>query len=680
MAAILKGAAAPTNALFTAKLASSGLDETDAQLLGMEYVSDCSQLHPSLQKVQGLKIPYLSLDGTLSKSKFYRVRYLSAPTGFGGQVAKPQRYAQEPGSINEVYLPPSINWANIATNIAETILITEGELKAAAACKMGLNCMALGGVNVWQSSKREIPLLEPLPQINWHGRVVVIIFDSDAAINPNVAAAQVSLAKMLLKLGALPRIATLPPAADGSKQGLDDFIVSGGNMTNVLAELKGLELGDRLATFNNQYAYVKDQDVIIELISAQRSKRDAFSNGLTANVNVIEYVPTSNGGTKRVETRASTEWLKWPSRLDVERVTYEPGQDQITNAQEYNTWPGWGCAPKAGNVQPWIDILDLLFGDDDKSRDWFEKWVAYPVQHPGTKLFTSAVLWGPETGTGKSLVGYTIGEIYGKNFGEIGNQELHASFNEWAINKQFILGDEISGSDKRQEADKLKALITQRQLRINMKNLPTYVVPDCINYYFTSNHPDAFFLDDQDRRFFIHRTVPVVRREPEFYRSYMVWLKGEGREALFDYLLNLDTTGFDPAAPAPSTASKLELVDHARSDLSSWVAYFMTNMDMELERLAEYLHTKSSNLDLVLNTHLKWLYDPQNSSRVTANGLGRELSRFGFKTVGPVESDSFGKRRFYVLRNYPKWAAADPVAVTEHLNKTYPPAINAAKF
>jgi len=213
-----------------------------------------------------------------------------------------------------------------------------------------------------------------------------------------------------------------------------------------------------------------------------------------------------------------------------------------------------------------------------------------------------------------------------------------------------------------------------------MKNLPTYTVPDCINYYFTSNHPDAFFIDDMDRRFFIWRTVPTMRREPAFYDNYMQWLKTGGREALFDYMLNIDTSDFNPAAPAPSTNSKLELIDHARSDVSSWVAYFKANVDIELKRLAEYLNTKPENLDLVLNTHMKWLYDPNNSSRVTANGLGRELGRFGFKTVGPVDTLAFGKRRFYVVRHLSKWEKLDPILVTEHLNKTYPPSINATKF
>ena len=679
MAAILKGAISASDPLYTAKLASSGIDAEAAEVMHMDFVPNCLSLSPTFIGVKGIKLPYFDINGKVTD--FFRIRYLEKPTGFAGMVAKVQRYTQAPGTLNEVYLPPIVPWAEIARRPTEDIIITEGELKAACACIYGYNCMALGGVSTWSSAKRNVALLEPLPQIDWHGRSVIIVFDSDAATNPNVARAQIALAKMLLANGALPKIATLPPAINGEKQGLDDFLVAGGNLDGVLAEVRSLELGDRFAEINSKFAYVMDQDVVIELSSAKRIKRDAFVNGLLANHMILEYQPGQNGNLKRVEVRVAYEWLKWSSRLDVKSVTYEPAKPVITEANQYNTWPGWGCEPKAGDIQPWHDMMDLLFGNDESSKHWFQQWVAYPLQYPGTKLFTSVVLWGPETGTGKSLVGYTIGGIYGENFGEVGNQELHNTFNEWAINKQFILGDEISGTDKRQEADKLKALITQMQLRINMKNLPTYVVPDCINYYFTSNHPDAFYIDDQDRRFFIHRTTPKIRREPEFYQSYMSWLKTGGREALFQYFLDYDTKSFNPTAPAPMTGSKMELVDHARSDLSSWVAFFMANVDVELARLAEYLQVKVECLDLVMNTHLKWLYDPQNNTRVTPNGLGRELGRFGFKTVGPVPSKAFGKRRFYVIKNVDKWLLAHPIDISEYLDAHFQaPSISVAKF
>src|SRR5690606_17830809 len=153
---------------------------------------------------------------------------------------------------------------------------------------------------------------------------------------------------------------------------------------------------------------------------------------------------------------------------------------------------------------------------------------------PGVKMFSSAVVYGIKHGTGKSLIGYTLGRIYGKNFTEIKQKDLHSQFNEWAEARQFVMGDDITGSDKRHDADILKTLITQQELRINPKYVSSYVVPDCINYFFTSNQPDAFFLEDDDRRFFVHE-VKVGPLPEEFYMDYELWLHTGGAAAVFHY-------------------------------------------------------------------------------------------------------------------------------------------------
>ena len=115
-------------------------------------------------------------------------------------------------------------------------------------------------------------------------------------------------------------------------------------------------------------------------------------------------------------------------------------------------------------------------------------------------------MWSLKHGTGKSTVGYTMGRIYGKNYVEIRDHDLNSLFNEWAENRQFVMGDEITGGEqKRDIADRMKSTITQKEIRINAKYVPSYTVPDRINYFFTSNHADAFFVEDTDRRYFVHQ-------------------------------------------------------------------------------------------------------------------------------------------------------------------------------
>lgn len=654
--------------LGTKKLRSSGLSLEHAKELGIVEVR-ADEVDPDFKPLRALRIAYRDLEGV--DSGFCRVRYLEQEAGFAGAVEKPQRYVQSKGTLNWVYLPwiDGIDWKVIANDATIPLLITEGELKAACATQHGWATLGLGGVTVWQSAKKQIPLLPPLDQFNWKARPVTIIFDSDAASNPDVARAQIRLADELRRLGAVPSVASLP-AEPGCKVGLDDFLVAGGDLSQVLQQARMTDVARALVALNERYIYVADQDVVLSTDRDMRYKRDGFVNGLMANNRLVEF-QTTQRGTRRVDLSAGHEWLRWPTRRTVKALAYEPGLSRFTNDGDYNLWKGWGCEPKAGNVAPWHELLDfLLDGLSPEHRLWFERWCACPLKMPGIKMYSAVVLWGPMKGTGKSLIGYTLGKIYGSNFTEIGNRELHADFNEWAVGKQFVMGEEITGSDRRHEADKLKSLITQQRLRINMKHLPTYEVRDCLSYYFNSNHPDAFFIDDQERRYFVHR----VMGKPlpfEFYKAFIRWRDHEGgAESLFKYLLELDMGDFDPAAPAPTTDSKLEMVDHSKSDLGAFVANLQANMNDELKRLQQLYHLPEPPT-LALNQHIRILYDPEGSAKVTANGLGRELGRAGFKTLPPLVTKNFGQRRFYVMQDEEKWLAAKPAEIKDYIDHVW---------
>jgi len=247
--------------------------------------------------------------------------------------------------------------------------------------------------------------------------------------------------------------------------------------------------------------------------------------------------------------------------------TTTPGKELFIN-DEYNLWKGWGCEPKKGDITPWRDLLDYIFKGETKARRWFERWCAYQFQNPGKKLFTACLIWGVHTGTGKSLIGYTLGRIFGENFTEIGQEHLQGNFNAFAEKKQFILGDEITGSNKREHADYLKSMITRSRVEINAKYMPTYFVDDIINYYFTSNHPNAFFLDDHDRRMFVHQVMgePLPKI---FYDQYDKWMNSEGPAALFDYFLKLDIKEFQHSDPALKTEARQTMITDGKYNLTS---------------------------------------------------------------------------------------------------------------
>lgn len=669
------------------KLASSGLDLDDAKQLGMEALTGFStqQLHRTFEPLPSLKIPYFGMDGKPMQPmpewpQFYRVRYLEAPATFDAQTdAKTPRYVNEPDAGVAAYFPrlKTMNWLEIAQDPDEPIILTEGELKAAKACKEGFPTVGLGGVFNFRSPKIGVVWLREFEDIVWVKRHVYICFDSDYRTNPNICSALNKLGEELIERGAIVYMVSLPEVMDDpeAKTGLDDFFVAEPNAEEQFRDLlhyaEPLGLAKPLWSLNDQVVYVRDPGLVINRHTDQKMSPSAFKEHAFSVGRFMEQRVRADGSMSYVKVAASAAWLCWPLRFEVERLTYQPGQDRLIEMEDnrtlLNSWKGWGVEPKKGQVKPFLQLLDHLFsGAPAEARQWFIRWLAYPLQHPGTKMFCAAVMYGVRHGTGKSLVGYTMGRIYGDNFVELSKTDLQEGDNDWAEAKQFVLGDEVTSGASRDMADKLKKFITQREFRINIKYVPRFTIQDFINYYFTSNHPDAFFMEDDDRRMFVHEVV-VGPLADKFYDDYMAWLDGGGASALFHYLLNLDLGDFNPASAALNTAAKERMILDTKSDLADWVARLKAAPE-------EMLKAGSASLkrDLFTNKELLLLYDPDQRTGTTGNGLGRELRRSGIPMAYGgrlITGDGFNDR-FYILRNETKWLNADRKALLKHLAST----------
>src|SRR5262249_42472701 len=142
------------------------------------------------------------LDG--KRIAYSRVRFLENKKGRGFKSKSKDgthRYSQKANTPPHVYFAPYFNWRKIIEDPEQKLLITEGEKKAAAACKAGIACIALGGVFAFQSSKRHQELIPELDAINWKDRDVEICYDADVMDNANVYTALDRLAVTLLSRG-----------------------------------------------------------------------------------------------------------------------------------------------------------------------------------------------------------------------------------------------------------------------------------------------------------------------------------------------------------------------------------------------------------------------------------------------------------------------------------------------
>lgn len=178
----------------------------------------------------GKPMTYLNGDGR--DHEFVRLKP-DKPRLDKGKEKKAIKYESPKGSPNRAYFPPGTRSALRGVGIP--LLITEGEKKAACADQYGFPCIGLGGVWNWQAKSEEDAhgnrvgpreLIPDLLSVQWTGRKVFIVFDSDTAEKIQIQWAEWHLSEVLRKAGADVHVVRLPSKSDGAKVGLDDYLVS----------------------------------------------------------------------------------------------------------------------------------------------------------------------------------------------------------------------------------------------------------------------------------------------------------------------------------------------------------------------------------------------------------------------------------------------------------------------
>jgi hypothetical protein len=549
------------------------VDPKERKRLAKEHGLTPAQLDTTGVPVNGgFRIDYYH-PRTRKKTDMYRVR-LSGVSGSG-------KYKQPGGTLPEAYYSRLADWkrvfALLETDDAKPrLLITEGEFKAAKACAEGFPCIGLGGAFNFASRPKDVEWLPTLEYFSWKDLPVYIAFDSDAtAPDKNVQLAETRLALRLSERGALVHILRLPKLPNGTKCGLDDYLIEYGpdSLKKLMDEVKAWDkdVPLELHAMNDELVYVEQPNSVVRLADRLVMGTMPFRVDLYGDRMYME------DGKKPVAT--AKKWMQWPQRRKANGITFAPGGELFVDDlrhpghQLLNMWSGWGAEPVRGDVTVYHRLMDRVYGHlPEELRQWARQWFAYPLQNPGTKLHTAMILHGPQ-GTGKSLVAKYHRLLYGNAGADLTQTQLDSAFNDWIKNKCFVEGDEVTTRESRRSvAELLKNWITGHTVPINEKYIPAYTLPNKANFCLTSNHEDALYLEDSDRRFFVVEveTPPMTAEEGAYFGN---WIEAQrNRNALLYHLLEeVDCIGFEPGAHAPMTEAKQEMINAGLTDLDAWV-------------------------------------------------------------------------------------------------------------
>jgi Family of unknown function (DUF5906) len=296
-----------------------------------------------------------------------------------------------------------------------------------------------------------------------------------------------------------------------------------------------------------------------------------------ANVHVMPF-----GGSGRQTAEAFFQ--NSPKARKVDTATSRPGEPIITSAENergisvkaVNLWRPSAIKPRrdvaAADIGLWLELVTALFGPEGvPEREHFLDWQAFVLQNPGKKIGHALVIVGGQ-GVGKDSVLTPFFEAIGQH--NVAAIDTAAIAGQWTyfLKCQVVYVQEVITYGRRDLYNYVKPFISGQRTRltVNEKGLRQFFVANHQNWIMSSNHDNALSLEDDDRRFWVHRVLADEPPRDEFFDRLYAWFDRGGIEAVSGWLLQRDVSGFNPMARPPMTAAKREMLDQSQPAPVRW--------------------------------------------------------------------------------------------------------------
>ena len=194
-------------------------------------------------------------------------------------------------------------------------------------------------------------------------------------------------------------------------------------------------------------------------------------------------------------------------------------------------------------------VLQYFCRNNQACYDYFIKYFARKIQHPGTKNGVGMVLKSSKQGTGKGLI---IDCLIGKNilgessYVQVANMDgLVGKFNSILMNKIMVNVDEVSMT--KAQANEVKGMITGETMNFESKGLNKITLKNHIDFVFTSNNDFCVIIDIHDRRYFILDIDDSNANDQDYYLPFKEYCHSSVTAFhVYHYLKSIDISKFNP--------------------------------------------------------------------------------------------------------------------------------------
>jgi len=382
------------------------------------------------------------------------------------------------------------------------------------------------------------------------------------------------------------------------------------DVARIYASIKGKHQAkkDQDANLNKKLVstlcHVGDSNLWYDMDTMHARKTDSlnikhmkmFPGGKDNNPKIATWLPLQHGFLD-VDT---VTWIPKPYGT-IHKVITEGGIDKL------NLWNGFAITPAEGDIDPWLTLLSHVVPEEDY-REAFLFWLAFTIQHPDIKLQWQIIIIGM-SGAGKDTLLNPMARIFGDAYRSSGNKDTKGNFDDTLFKTKLLQISEASGmrGEHIEFFKRIAASEASDKMTLNIKQSGQVVQPNLFSIVAMTNDIAAFKFDVNERRALV-LNAPKKMDDKDADAYYGGWLKNNGANHLFHYLLNydLDASPYSHSKLPYRTTHFYNMNDVSRSDSDVFVDEYITDYEAILPQLLveKLILTKGNNNVSAATKHL----------------------------------------------------------------------------
>ena len=256
-------------------------------------------------------------------------------------------------------------------------------------------------------------------------------------------------------------------------------------------------------------------------------------------------------GETRLEDKCFID--KWVDDENIQRKTnivnyYDKklvGENDLNICEPFavNTWclPDYKYDEEAVNV--FRHHLLSLCNFEEKSAQFFEKWIGHLFQMPDIKTGVCVVITGKE-GNGKDTAIDFLALIMGRSKRYITSQpekDVWGHFNSMMASCCLVQLSEIDRMNTNTHMGKIKDVITNPSITIEDKGVKPYTTQSNHNFIGTTNNELPFNLGDKQRRIaIVNASSKYIGNKEYFMKLYKMQEDKNALKSIYEYFMKLE--------------------------------------------------------------------------------------------------------------------------------------------